>query len=338
LVVMTADRPAILRNVSLEGSLAFVDWTPADALPAGDVFQGFSAATLDADGDGDVDLFLGGSTGDHVFERVRLRPVREALLGDGLPPLVGAEPLVVSGRVAPGEVDDFVLGDLGGRGHLAVVLSDMPLASIELPGGTLRRDRADLVLEILADGVVQGTSDRGGRGVEEVLQVELGSGVHSVRVSNTAATGTGEYRLELLARHDGPANDFCAEALLIGEGLTPFTNLGAQTDGPAHAVCFAFGDDQVPSDVWYDYLATCTGVLTVSTCGLADYDTKLAVYAGNACPVDDERLLGCEEDTTGCPGYTSIVTVPVIAGEWYKIRVGGWLGAQGSGMLSVSCR
>jgi len=197
----------------------------------------------------------------------------------------------------------------------------------------------DLVLELLRDGVVVATSNRGGAGVEEALQVDLASGSWSVRVSaNGDRLAVGEYVLELLGRRDGPDNDDCEDALPIFDGLTPFTNLGATTDGPAHAACDDFGSDQVPADVWYDYVATCDGTLTVSTCGMADYDTKLAVYVGGGCPVGDGNLLGCNEDTAGCAGYTSIVMIPASVGQTYKIRVGGWLGAQGTGILSVSCQ
>jgi len=93
----------------------------------------------------------------------------------------------------------------------------------------------------------------------------------------------------------------------------------------------------VPADIWYDYLATCTGTLTVSTCGTADYDTKLAIYHGFACPVSDAEFIDCAEDSPGCPNFTSTLVVPVTCGQEYKIRVGGWMGAQGTGVLTVSC-
>ena len=51
-----------------------------------------------------------------------------------------------------------------------------------------------------------------------------------------------------------------------------------------------FFDAQVNQDIWYDYVATCTGLLTLSTCNAADYDTRLAAYVDTACPVTEKSL------------------------------------------------
>lgn len=88
-------------------------------------------------------------------------------------------------------------------------------------------------------------------------------------------------------------------------------------------------------DIWYNYQATCSGVLTVSTCNQADYDSDLAVYAGTDC--GSLELVACNDDGAGCAGFSSIVSFPVCAGSVYKIRVGGWqAGDQGTGTLTVS--
>ena len=336
-VAMTADRPAILRNVSAGGGIAFLDWTPGSAFPAGGALAGMSAGVLDSNGDGDLDLLVGALTDDHLFERTAGRDVRAAeLAGGALPALLNEPALAVRGSLGAGEVRTFDAGAIGETGTLSLLLRDRGLVVLELPAAS-RRGPADWVLEVLRDGAVVATSDRGGAGVSEVLAVALSAGDWSLRVTNQGAEPA-SYVLEALARRDGPDNDLCENPMLIGDGLTPFTNQGAQTDGPAHAACLDFGDDGIQSDVWFVYQATCTGTLTVSTCGLADYDTKIGVYAGVDCPVNDVTLLGCNEDTAGCSNYTSMVTVPAVVGEWYRVRVGGWLGAQGSGMLAIDCR
>jgi hypothetical protein len=74
----------------------------------------------------------------------------------------------------------------------------------------------------------------------------------------------------------GPANDNCATASPILVGNTAYSNSGATTDGPAHASCLFFSDDQVGSDIWYDFVATENNTLIVSLCG-SSYDTKLAI-------------------------------------------------------------
>jgi subtilisin-like proprotein convertase family protein len=133
-------------------------------------------------------------------------------------------------------------------------------------------------------------------------------------------------------------NDDCASATVIGEGLTSFSTVCAATDGPAHAACLGAGDDQVHNDIWFDYTATCTGGLIVSTCGtLTDFDTRIAIYDGSGCPVTDANLLACNDDAPGCPNYTSEALASVIAGRQYKIRVGGYNGATGTGELNLTC-
>ena len=124
-----------------------------------------------------------------------------------------------------------------------------------------------------------------------------------------------------------PLNNACTNAISITDGDTPFSTINATTDGPAHIgdpACDAFGDNQLGSDIWYNYIASCTGTITAITCNQADYDTKIAIYDG------------C--DGVGCAGFTSTVaTSAAIAGRCYTIRVGGFNAAQGTGTLSVSC-
>jgi len=130
------------------------------------------------------------------------------------------------------------------------------------------------------------------------------------------------------------ASNSCDNAFAICNGDTPFTTVGATTDGFPAQECAFFGDNQVQADVWFDYVATCTGALTVSTCNSTGYDTKLAVYDGCDCPTT--AVLGCNDDTPGCD-LTSSVAIPVAMSNCYKIRVGGYNGATGSGTLRVLC-
>jgi hypothetical protein len=132
-----------------------------------------------------------------------------------------------------------------------------------------------------------------------------------------------------------PANDDCAAALPISEGLTPFSTVDATTDGPAHPGACQF-DGQTYEDIWFVYTPSCSGVATISTCGSASYDTDLVVYAGVSCL--SPFLLDCSDDAGNCPGFTSSVTVPVTAASPYLVRVGGFsAGDEGTGTLSITC-
>ena len=139
-----------------------------------------------------------------------------------------------------------------------------------------------------------------------------------------------------------PPNDLCADSIPIDDGVTPFSTVGASTDGqpmPQHPSCDLLGDDNVNQDIWYDYTATCSGLLTVSTCSDADYDTKVAIYYwidGIDCPATTD-LLACNDEADGCSGFTSILQALVEAGEVYKLRVGGFSKHSGTGNLTITC-
>ncbi|MFO0829526.1 MAG: S8 family serine peptidase [Phycisphaerales bacterium] len=174
------------------------------------------------------------------------------------------------------------------------------------------------------------------------LSVNVTAGdCYKIRIGSYSATaqGSGTFVVSCVV-----PNDNCGDAIPISNGVTSFSNIGATTDGPANATCNFSGYDQIGADVWYLYTATCTGPLTISTCGTANFDTKIAIYGQNifgscGCPggLFGAPILGCNDDASGCAGFTSSLTVDVTAGKCYRIRVGGYQGAQGSGTLSITC-
>ncbi len=128
-------------------------------------------------------------------------------------------------------------------------------------------------------------------------------------------------------------NNLCENRRPIFNGKTPFDNTGATTDGP---IC----DVNMTGDLWWNYTATFTGKLQVDTCqgGTID-DTVLTVYDGCLlCPVDCATVLASNDDTVGCGplGFFSSVSVNVVAGNCYKIQVGGWNGQTGTGVVEIT--
>jgi len=132
-----------------------------------------------------------------------------------------------------------------------------------------------------------------------------------------------------------PANDDCANRSGIPLGDTPFTTVGASTDGPAHASCNFFGNNQVTNDVWFNYPSGCDGRLQISTCAGTPFDSKIAVYDGYGCLNYETRLLACSDDD--CGPNQSTVTINAVSGAFYTIRVGGFNGATGAGVLRLEC-
>lgn len=141
-----------------------------------------------------------------------------------------------------------------------------------------------------------------------------------------------------------PANDDCSDAQPIGVGEWTFCTTNATTDGPAYPTgssCITFNYDQIFRDVWYSFTALGDGVLSIDTCQTS-WDTRLAVYGSIlpgpiGCPSEGislVNLIACNDDSLGC-GFQSQLSVDVKAGRMYKIRVGGFNGFSGEGILKV---
>ncbi|MFN0057133.1 MAG: immunoglobulin domain-containing protein [Planctomycetota bacterium] len=164
-------------------------------------------------------------------------------------------------------------------------------------------------------------------------------------VSMTAATtywirvagyngAVGDFTLTVTGGGGGvaPTNDDCQDRIGLGLGATPFSTVGATTDGPTHAACLAAGSDQITTDIWYNFPSGFNGTLTVATCG-STFDTKVAVYDDAGCADFEARLLACNDDSCA---LQSQVTVTVVTGQNYTLRVGGFNGATGSGTVTLT--
>jgi len=134
-----------------------------------------------------------------------------------------------------------------------------------------------------------------------------------------------------------PANNACASALAVSDGATAICTTGATTDGPDEPNACNFAQfTQVGADIWYSYTASCLGTVTVDLCD-ADYDSKVAVYSGTACPTGPGTALTCNDDACGGTGLSSIVSFPAQAGEAFMIRVGGYGSGTDQATMVISC-
>ena len=141
----------------------------------------------------------------------------------------------------------------------------------------------------------------------------------------------------------GPINNSCSLPTVVSDASTPFDTTNATTDGPNE--CTFSNYSQVGSDIWFLWTnGPCDGDAVISTCG-SSFDTKIAVYSGSSCPTLDGTALACNDDegsTGSCSGtLQSEVTIPVLAGETFLIRVGGYANgvnppATGAGILNIS--
>jgi hypothetical protein len=122
-----------------------------------------------------------------------------------------------------------------------------------------------------------------------------------------------------------PPNNTCATAIALFDNVAV---VGSNYNS-TNSIAGACGLSSTAPDVWYTYTASATGLLSVWTCGSA-LDTVVSIYSDCA-----GTLIECQDDAPpGAPcgygTYQSYLTVPVVAGNDYKIRVAGYNGAEGS--------
>ena len=226
-----------------------------------------------------------------------------------------------------------------GSGDLIVELSG-PIPPIDLqcstgPGGISASWGAPLPVdnwEIYLDGALIDTLDGsatswiGGTvpGIGEQFQLCV------------AAVSGGESAQECCTILGGPINDNCNGALEITTETIDFDTSGAtdSNDPFDPSPCASSLPGDLVQDVWYQWTSPGNGSVQISTCSMASFDTTLAVYGGDCASLIP---LGCNGDTAGCSGFTSLIEdVIVSSGETLTIRIGGWQADDaGTGTLSV---
>ncbi|MGB0716670.1 MAG: hypothetical protein ACPGXK_12375, partial [Phycisphaerae bacterium] len=123
-----------------------------------------------------------------------------------------------------------------------------------------------------------------------------------------------------------PDNDSCPSATVVTDGVPAWegVNTGAGETDDAEATC-------VPSDfdVWFTYLASCTGAVRVDTVGSLQADTVLSVYDGGC----NEPEVACSDDSVG---QQAAVLFDVIEGQPYLIRLAS-AGTPGDYDVNIQC-
>ena len=87
---------------------------------------------------------------------------------------------------------------------------------------------------------------------------------------------------------------------------------------------------------WWTYHATSDQDVTVSTCGLSIFDTRISVYTP-APTCSDLQCLAMNDNAPGCVGGSSEVTFPALTGRDYYIVVHGAGAAEGNYQMAVTC-
>ena len=129
-------------------------------------------------------------------------------------------------------------------------------------------------------------------------------------------------------------NDDCATAREVTWGTWDVNTVGALASGiPVdESQCADTYMTSCDPDVWYSLTACGTGTMTVSLCDSVSFDSDLAVYTGTCGALEQ---VACNGDGAGCGNYTSLLSVEVTQGQAYFVRVGGWQGATGTGVMNI---
>lgn len=150
----------------------------------------------------------------------------------------------------------------------------------------------------------------------------------------------GDYRVNFTPGCTAPSgtlgNDWCPGGTVIGDGATAFNLTNATLDCPTTA-CLPTNT----RDVWFNYIATCTGNATFQTC-TGSPDTGIAVYERcDTCPTQTTEPLACNEQSPflcgGGSGSAAVSNVHVAFGDCYKVRVANNGNNTPTGQLTVSC-
>ncbi len=125
-----------------------------------------------------------------------------------------------------------------------------------------------------------------------------------------------------------PANDMWANGFSVPS--LPATLTGTNTNATVQA------DEQnlnlAAATVWWYVLAPETGTMTIETTG-SNFDTMLHIYSGYQLGFANLTLEAENDDFGGT--LQSRVDFPVVAGQYYEIRVAGYNGAAGSIQFTV---
>ncbi len=204
-------RPVILRNVSTVDDVAFLDWTPGDAFPDGSLHKGWRAISFDVNSDLRPDIFLGGYNDDHFFDNVASNEVLDTDIGNVLPALYNADPVVVDGTLeepGTGFLIPYRLEVLA-RGPqtlsteeqlINAVTGDTSVKSFSLAGvanggivSAIAQSCGDVSLSILDSGMaLLAEVDRGGAEVEEPVQIDAPGGDLIIEVALLDAGDCGD--------------------------------------------------------------------------------------------------------------------------------------------------
>ncbi len=127
---------------------------------------------------------------------------------------------------------------------------------------------------------------------------------------------------QIVVQFTPPPNDQCAGALQLLDGLTLFDTTHALTHQAGWACGTGF------KDIWYTFIST-SNFLDIRACG-SSFDPIVELFDGSCGSLTP---LACASQ--GC-GISNGISLQVLQGTIFYLRVGGLVGDGGPGVLDVS--
>ena len=158
-----------------------------------------------------------------------------------------------------------------------------------------------------------------------VLTLGANAGAGAIGSDFMAPYGSASATITVLTRYEGN--------LSLGEN--DFDTTGAEGTFDMTDECDPgdFGDDTIESPVYYLFNAPRAGTYTFSTCNQTALDTRIAISSYGPTP---DRVIACGDESPGCSGFTTKVTVELLANQNYTVVLGSTFAETGSGTISIS--
>ena len=128
-----------------------------------------------------------------------------------------------------------------------------------------------------------------------------------------------------------PVNDLCVNALPI----LPNTTVAGTTSGATFDNAGFCGTSNTAAGVWYTWTdnSGVSGMVTLSTCNQAAYDTKISVFTGTCGAL---ICVGGQDDAAGCSGFTTEFSFMSNGVSTYLFLIHGFGSAAGSFNLTFT--
>jgi len=156
---------------------------------------------------------------------------------------------------------------------------------------------------------------------------------------STNDVGLTNYSMEISV-NPCPTNVDCATANAVSCGDVFFSSTNGLPNnlpelGEACLYCSVGSTGGVN---WWSFNEPITQEVTVSTCDIAFFDTRISVYQvvdGMGC--DSLRCVAANDDGLGCANFSSETHFTAVANEQYYIVIHGWGAGSGAYTMAVTC-